>query len=75
MFPFNGGAGPVAEEDNTEKPFFISPINNKSAKAHMDKTISLDMHRELPMQFDIQAPQYAHRLIKDYQRTEAVKGA
>ena len=68
MFPYELGL---------ERPF-VSKVNtftNRSQHKAQAKTLSIDLHKELPMQFDIQAPQYAHRIIKDYQREDTIQNA
>ena len=34
-----------------------------------------DYHKQLPMQHDLQVPQFAHRLLKDHQKQETIKNA
>ncbi len=41
----------------------------------MNKTLSVNPKRELPLQHDLQATQFADRLLKDHQRVETFRHA
>lgn len=60
QFPFN--------DDQT--PFLITPKRGLNGR-----TLTVDLPKELPLQFDLQAPQYAHRVLQDRHKPEALADA
>lgn len=50
-------------------------ITPTKAMDRLNQTLVINLPRELPLQHDLQAPQYAHRVLKDYQRAETISNA
>ena len=64
---------PFIEE--LQQPFLISPKKYHDEE-ELNKILNQeDFHKGLPMQHDLQYPQYAHRILKDHQKAETVKNA
>lgn len=53
-------------------PFKITP---KNQNMYGTVTHDINLFKELPLQFDIQATQNAHRNLKDYQKLDTIKSA
>ena len=61
-------------EGEKQPGFFISPAKYTDDEQLAEK-LKPDYHKQLPMQHDLQVPQFAHRVLKDYQKIETIKNA